>query len=97
MSHSKMTTLLTTSLLTFAAIGLPGCLDHPVKEVEYEGSIEGDGTVLIEGNREVDVLFVIDNSGSMAEEQALLAANFKAFVDELDAVDANYRIGIITT
>ncbi|HGG58081.1 MAG TPA: VWA domain-containing protein, partial [Nannocystis exedens] len=88
---------MTTSLLTFATIGLPGCLDHPVKEVEYEGSIEGDGTVLIEGNREVDVLFVIDNSGSMAEEQALLAANFEAFVDELDAVDANYRIGIITT
>ncbi len=97
MLHSKMTTLLTSSLLTFAAAGLTGCLEHPLKEVEYEGVIERPGPVTIEGNREVDVLFVIDNSGSMAEEQALLAANFEAFIDELDAVDANYRIGIITT
>jgi hypothetical protein len=44
-------------------------------------------------------LFVIDNSGSMAEEQALLSANFAAFIDVLEAPDvkANYRIGVTTT
>src|SRR5690606_26397987 len=47
----------------------------------------------------VDVLFVIDNSGSMGEEQALLSANFAAFVNVLEAedVNANYRLGITTT
>jgi hypothetical protein len=50
-------------------------------------------------NKDVDILFVIDNSGSMGEEQAVLAANVSAFIDVLEqkGVDANYRIGITTT
>ncbi len=50
-------------------------------------------------NKDVDILFVIDNSGSMAEEQALLSQNFAAFINVLEATDvaANYRIGITTT
>jgi hypothetical protein len=42
---------------------------------------------------------VIDNSGSMAEEQALLSANFAAFLGVLEAPDValNYRIGVTTT
>ncbi|MCA9709711.1 MAG: VWA domain-containing protein [Myxococcales bacterium] len=48
----------------------------------------------------VDFLFVIDNSGSMAGEQASLIANFPAFIDGiqtvLEQVD-NYQVGIVTT
>lgn len=49
--------------------------------------------------RAVDILFVIDNSGSMGDEQGLLARNFPAFVDVLEAqpFGASYRIGITTT
>ncbi len=49
--------------------------------------------------RDVDILFVIDNSGSMGEEQGTLAANFSDFVSVLEhpIVAANYRIGITTT
>jgi len=50
-------------------------------------------------NKDVDILFVIDNSGSMGEEQALLANNFGAFIQVLEAkgVEANYRIGVTTS
>ena len=48
-------------------------------------------------NREVDILFVIDNSGSMGEEQARLASNIAAFVSVLDGYQASYRIGVTTT
>jgi hypothetical protein len=50
-------------------------------------------------NKDVDILFVIDNSGSMGEEQALLANNFGSFIEVLEAedIEANYRIGITTT
>jgi hypothetical protein len=50
-------------------------------------------------NKDVDILLVIDNSGSMGEEQALLANNFGAFIEVLEAADvrANYRIGITTS
>jgi len=49
--------------------------------------------------RAVDILFVIDNSGSMGVEQGTLAANFPAFIDVLEAQQfgASYRIGITTT
>ncbi|HET6582838.1 MAG TPA: vWA domain-containing protein [Nannocystaceae bacterium] len=49
--------------------------------------------------RAVDILFVIDNSGSMGDEQGLLARNFPAFVDVLEdqPFGASYRIGITTT
>lgn len=49
--------------------------------------------------RAVDILFVVDNSGSMGGEQSTLAESFGAFVDVLEAqqVGANYRIGVTTT
>ncbi len=57
------------------------------------------GAICISPNRDVDVLFIIDNSGSMAEEQARLAANFSSFIDVLEdpRVNADYRIAITTT
>ncbi len=44
-----------------------------------------------------DILFVIDNSQSMAEEQALLGANFAAFVGILDGSYADWQMGVVTT
>jgi hypothetical protein len=88
-----------TLSLAATALMLGACLDHPLKPVEYDKSEEAENTVAIAINKDVDILFVIDNSGSMAEEQELVAANFKAFIDVLEAPDvkANYRIGITTT
>ena len=50
-------------------------------------------------SRAVDILFVIDNSGSMGGKQGTLARSFRSFVDVLESQDlgANYRIGITTT
>ena len=49
------------------------------------------------GPSAVDVLFVIDNSGSMGEEQAALSASIDGFVAALDGSGLNYRIGVTTT
>ncbi len=89
--------LLCAGLLT--SITLTGCLDHPLKEVQYDSFSEAPTTVPVDPRRKVDILFVIDNSGSMGEEQAALARNFEAFVGALEDedVDADYRIGITTT
>lgn len=50
-------------------------------------------------NRDVDILFVIDDSGSMAQEQNDLATALAALVEVLERPDvaADYRIGITTT
>jgi hypothetical protein len=46
-----------------------------------------------------DILFVVDDSGSMSEEQANLSANLKAFIDRLAQapVKPDYQIGVTTT
>lgn len=45
----------------------------------------------------VDVLFVVDHTGSMTEEQQALASNFKTFVRFAEAQRLDYQLGITTT
>ncbi len=45
----------------------------------------------------LDVLFVVDNSGSMEQEQLALAQAFPAFIDELRYSFVNLRVGVIST
>ncbi len=90
------------ALLIGAALALPqllGCLQHPLKLVEYDKTQIQQTGIQLAVNKDVDILFVIDDSASMGEEQALLAANFGAFIGVLEAPDvkANYRIGLTTT
>ncbi|MEZ4452269.1 MAG: VWA domain-containing protein [Nannocystaceae bacterium] len=89
-------------VLAAAAVALPqllACLGHPLKEVQYDTTQVDQTGFPLAINKDVDILFVIDDSGSMAEEQALLAKNFGAFIGVLEAPDvkANYRIGVTTT
>ncbi|WP_426746883.1 choice-of-anchor D domain-containing protein [Myxococcus faecalis] len=50
-----------------------------------------------ESKAKVDVLFVVDNSGSMMEEQQSLGQNFAAFLSAASAAAVDYRIGVTTT
>jgi len=62
-------------------------------------STTGDPVMPIPTERQVDVLLVIDNSGSMGEEQAKLASSIDALAGMLDAATppVDYRIGVTTT
>jgi hypothetical protein len=44
-----------------------------------------------------DVLFIVDNSCSMSEEQAVLASNFPVLMDQLLGSGIDYHVGVITT
>lgn len=48
-------------------------------------------------NNKVDILWVIDDSTSMQEEQEAVAENFTAFIDHLNAAGTDYQIGVTTT
>ena len=54
-------------------------------------------TFIQEETEKVDILFVIDNSCSMSNEQMELATNSTGFVTTLDASGADYRLATITT
>jgi len=63
--------------------------------VDPDGTTEGPGPT----QRAVDILFVIDNSGSMSEEQANLVTGIESLVGLLDAAEppVDYRIAVTTT
>ena len=92
-----------TAILTLAACGptardTPGGDDDPTPDsmVEPPPPPPGDGGSQV-GCSGIDVLFVIDNSGSMQQEQDNLVANFPQFVSVLEASGLDYRIGVTTT
>jgi hypothetical protein len=73
------------------------CNEHALKSVEQAGNSTPPQSLPIDVQRKVDVLLVIDNSSSMGEEQGNLAKNFAPFIEQLEAVGADYRIAITTT
>ncbi len=50
-----------------------------------------------DGNSKSDVLWIVDNSCSMGDEQTSLAINFSSFIQIVDALDMDYHIGVTTT
>ena len=68
--------------------------DHDA-EGDYESwvtdSFTQDGTV------DVDILFVIDNSGSMGSNQTNIKNNFDIFMSAFTAAGVSYQVALITT
>lgn len=50
-----------------------------------------------EAASKIDVLWIIDNSGSMAPRQENLARNFQSFIQEFTRNSVDYRIAVTTT
>ncbi|MBM4281472.1 MAG: choice-of-anchor D domain-containing protein [Deltaproteobacteria bacterium] len=67
--------------------------------------LQGEGTLISTqtdvfdqaGQATVDVLFVVDDSGSMSDDQAQLAGNFPQFFTASNVDDADYHIAVTTT
>jgi len=92
------------SLLPFAgllaAATLAGCPDRDVSKVDPIQDNVDTKVIPVTLNRDLDILFVVDNSGSMAGEQASLAANFPTFISVLQQIEGglpDVRIGIVSS
>lgn len=91
--RARLPTLRPSPLLTVAFLTLAtGCSDQGFTPLDVTDTFIQPDTQLA-----ADVLFVIDDSASMAEEQARIAANFGAFLDVLPSTDADYQLGVVTT
>ncbi len=76
---------------------LAGC---QVYEFVFMPDTEEQGSWLnfkVETPSRADLLFVVDNSESMAQEQAALASSFTQMLEVLAPQDTSYRIGIVST
>ena len=46
---------------------------------------------------EIDILWIVDNSNSMSEEQLGLGQSFQSFIDNLIETGVDYHIGVVST
>ncbi len=86
------TALATAVLAALAACG--GCDTVPAAAVQ-----DCSQSAVFAGHVKTDILFVVDDSGSMSEEQTNLANNLGAFITRLESLPIvdDYQIGVTTT
>jgi hypothetical protein len=78
---------------------LAGCPDRTIAGVPVEQGTVDVKDIPAVPRRDVDILFLIDDSLSMKEEQASLKANFGRFISVLESIDGglpNVHIGVAT-
>src|SRR5262245_35897653 len=99
MRHATLVTSL-GSLGLAAAFVLTGCPDRSIDEVHpQQGRVEAKD-IPSPPNRNVDILFLIDDSPSMRDKQENLATNFPHFIDVLDSIQGgrpSLHIGVATS
>lgn len=105
MSVMNMTSILKLTSQTVAGIAaaamIVGCSPESPKattpqvgKVEKVRNSDSHSTF----NQQVDILFVVDDSGSMAEHQGNLSSNVKLFIAEVQKTKLlDYHIGVVTT
>src|SRR5690349_23940233 len=91
----------TTSILGLATLGLlAGCPDRTISEVNpQQGRVEYK-EIPVTLNRNVDILFVIDDSPSMLDKQTNVKNNFPKFIDVLATIQGglpDVHIGVVTS
>ncbi|MCB9686194.1 MAG: VWA domain-containing protein [Alphaproteobacteria bacterium] len=79
-------------LLPLALLPLVACSSET--SFLYQSTVD---TFVQTPNDEVDILFVVDDSNSMAEEQAALADAFTDFIAEIENANSKFQIGVVTT
>lgn len=94
----RSASILAASITTVAT--LAGCPNREVSKVDITQQKQEKKEIPVVAERDVDILFVIDDSDSMGEEQQSLADNFPRFIGKLEGIQGglpNVHIGIVST
>jgi hypothetical protein len=90
-----------SSFVGIAAVGLlAGCPDRSVSKPDVnQGRVEYKD-IPVTANRDIDILFVIDDSPSMLDKQTNLKNNFPNFINVLNTIEGglpNVHLGVVTS
>lgn len=88
------------SAFIFGALALGACNSAPFQAPKPQPEGQADKFYAVNPIRDLDLLFMIDNSGSMKEEQDKLRTNFQTLINTLRAIPGglpNVHIGIISS
>lgn len=83
------------TLMCIACLGT-GC-EKSARSFSLLAEDESFQQVPIMVERKVDVLWVIDNSGSMETSQATLAASFQSFISRFESLDYDFHMAVTTS
>lgn len=84
---------MTPTLLTLSALStLLAC-----KPEQTFARVVTTDTFIQEPTNEVDILWVVDNSPSMEDEQAEVARSFEEFISNVASSNADFHLGVVTT
>ena len=92
--------LVTPVLIATTLATLTGCPDRELAKLDPSADRAETKEIPVTLNDNVDILFVVDNSGSMKEEQSSLAANFPRFIQKLATLPnglPSVHIGVVST
>lgn len=95
-TYTPMDQLADSAILTFGSVEDGGLVAYQTP-LTGTGSTAAQVTETFTVPRRVDVLMVIDDSGSMGDKQQALSANFTSFIQYAALAGIDYQIGIITT
>jgi hypothetical protein len=79
---------------------LTSCMDRPLAVIELEPASQGEVEFPVDANRNLDILFVIDDSQSMGNEQDSLATNFDRLIAAIQSIEhglPDLHIGVVST
>ena len=88
------------TVLSLVAVVAAGCSDHAVSELDPQQARVEVKHLPLRVNRDLDLLFLIDDSPSMADKQDNLAANFPRFIEALGAFPGglpNLHIAVVSS
>jgi hypothetical protein len=90
-----------STFLGLTAVGLlAGCPDRTISEVTpQQGRVEYKD-IPVTVNRDIDILFVIDDSPSMLDKQTNLKNNFPNFINVLNLIEGglpNVHLGVVSS
>lgn len=89
-----------TSLLGIGLASMTGCPDRSISEVSPEQGRVEYKDIPVHVNRDIDILFVIDDSPSMLDKQTNLKKNFPNFINVLNTIEGglpNIHLGVVTS
>ena len=84
-------------VLPVLLILLLGCSDTGLREAPPPLWYGETDTWFLEREDYADIVLVVDNSGSMGDEQDELSSSFEAFVEFIERAETHYHIGVVTT
>src|SRR5687767_14861002 len=92
--------ILTATILGATLALGTGCPTRAVSNLQPHEDKENVKEIPVNVNRNIDILFVVDNSGSMSAEQVSLATNIPRFINVLETIEGglpNVHIGVVSS